>query len=506
MSSTRRKFITQIAGAGALSAGGFMGLGQATARAGTAPGADDATRADIAPMAERPNILYVILEDIGPNLACYGEPLIHTPHLDRFAAEGVRFTNAFSAAPVCSASRSALMTGTYSIFNGGHQHRTWRWNKRPLPNPVRHLCDWFRQAGYFTCNLQPAPNAKAYKQTHGGITGPLGSGKIDLNFVITEPHNGNPFDGIDWNQRGPNQAFFAHITIVETHKGPGWKLARQQPKSELVDPDKLHLPSYYPDHPVARDEYANYLDAIHQSDGFFAQLLARLERDGLAKNTIVVVSSDHGPLFRGKQFLYDNGVRIPLLIRFPDGRDAGRIDEQLVSGVDLAPTLLGFAGIKPPPGAIQGRDLFSPETRPVDTVYIARDRMDISIDRMRGLRTHRYKYLRNYLPAVPYMQHNPYKEEEYPTWNLVKELYRQGRLSPAAALFAAPTKPIEECYDILADPDEVHNLAGNEAHQDTLRELRGRLDKWLARTDRALNYEDPVDIYSGYYHHRPPLT
>jgi arylsulfatase A-like enzyme len=446
--------------------------------------------------ADRPNILYVIQEDIGPNHACYGEPLIRTPNVDRFAGQGIRFNNMFCTGPVCSASRSALMTGRYQTNIGAHQHRTWNWHKRPLPPPVRHISDWFREAGYFTCNIQPGGGKKQGR-------GAEGSGKVDLNFFRNAPEKDNFFDGNDWNQRKPGQPFFAHITIIETHKGIGWKLARQQPKSELVDPAKLKLGAYYPESPIVRDEYANYLDAIHLSDGYVGDLLKRLEKDGVADNTIVVLSSDHGPLFRGKQFLYDGGMRIPLMIRFPDGRHAGKVDDRLVSAVDLAPTMLGFAGIRPPAGAMQGQDIFGPDSKPRTHVFAARDRMDTSIDRMRAVRTNRYKYIRNYFPGTPYMQTNRYKEAEYPTWNLVKEWNRQGKLTKEQALFAAAEKPIEELFDLHADPDEVHNLAGDPAHKQTLQELRKLVDGFVQENDKLVLPEDPVDIYRGYWGHMP---
>jgi len=482
MNPSRRAFLTQsiAAGAAAVVAPAF-GKDASGAERDAGASALETAEPTIAPMASRPNILYIIMEDTGPQFACYGEPLVRTPNLDKLAAEGVRFANTFCTAPVCSPSRSALMTGCYQTFIGSHQHRTWPWNQKPLPAPVRHVCDWFRAAGYFTCN----------------------SGKIDLNFVIDQPRAGNPFDGWNWAERAAGQPFFAHMTIIETHKGKGWKVARELPKSELVNPDELRLPPYYPDHPIARDEYANYLDAIHLSDGYVGQLLARLEKEGLAQNTIVVISSDHGPLFRGKQFLYDNGLRIPLIVRFPDGRRAGTVDDRLVSGVDLAPTLLGFAGIEPPVGAMHGRDLFAPGAPRPTHIFAARDRMDTSIDRMRAVRTDRFKYIRNHLPAVPYMQHNAYKEANYPTWNLVKELHKQGKLSPEADLFAADTKPIEELYDLAADPHEVRNLAADTAHASTLKELRGLVDGWIKETDRGTAYEDPVDIYRGYNGHLP---
>jgi arylsulfatase A-like enzyme len=465
----------------------------------TEPPSQQAAHATIKPMVKRPNILYVIMEDTGPQHHCYGEPLVQTPHLDKLAAQGIRFTNAYSAAPVCSASRSSLFTGTYQTKIGAHQHRTWEWRKQPLPAPVRHLCEWFRDAGYFTVNIQPDNN-------HGGMHGAAGSGKIDLNFLLAGPDQDKSrfFEGNDWNQRGHNQPFFAHITIMETHKGKGWEIARQQPKSELVDPDQLKLASFYPDSPIARDEYANYLDAIHLSDGYVGQLLARLERDGLADSTIVVVSSDHGQcLFRSKQFLYDGGLRIPLYVKFPDGKYADIVREDFVSGIDIAPMLLGFAGIVPPAGAMQGQDPFDVNNPRRKYILAARDRMDTAMDRMRAVRTPEFKYIRNYLPGIPYMQRNPYKEHNYPTWNLVKEWFKQGKLNPVQALFAKPEKPIEELYDLKADPDEVNNLANDVHYESTLKELRKLCDGFVDENDQLVVYEDPLDVFRGFWGRMP---
>jgi arylsulfatase A-like enzyme len=446
----------------------------------------------------RPNVLYVILEDTGPNYGCYGEPLVKTPNIDRFASEGIRFTHAYTTGPVCSASRTALMSGCYQNHVGGHQHRTWAWHKQPLSPPIRHISDWFRDAGYFTCNLRGATPPK-----RRGNTGSAGNGKVDLNFFRAGADKDKFFDGTDWNQRKPDQPFFAHITIMETHKGIGWTVAREKPKSELVDPEKLKLASYYPDSPVARDEYANYLDAIHLSDGYVGELLARLEHDGLAKNTIVVISSDHGPLFRGKQFLYDGGIHIPLMIRFPDGRGKGTVDDRFVSAVDFLPTMCGFAGVKVPASATQGQDIFGSSYQPREHVFVLRDRMDISIDRMRGLRTKQFKYIRNFYPAIPYMQHNPYKEENYPTWQLVKQWNKEGKLTREQALFASPTKPLEELFDLQKDPEEVHNLALDPARHETLQKFRALVDQFVKENDGAAVAEDPLDIQRGYYGRMP---
>jgi arylsulfatase A-like enzyme len=448
----------------------------------------------------KPNILLILAEDIGPQLGCYGTPLVSTPHLDKLAARGVRYTHAFTTAPVCSASRSAIMTGMYQTSIGAHQHRTWQWNKKPLPAGVRPLTDYFRDAGYYTVNLSAA-GGKAAKKAGGGLTGSAGAGKTDFNFLTPTP----PFDGNDWSARKPGQPFFAQITISESHKGPGWTFARSKDAPiPHVDAAKVKLPPYYPDHPIAREEYATYLDAIALMDSYVGELLARLERDGLAGDTIVVFIGDNGQcLFRSKQFLYDGGVSIPLLIAWPDRRRAGAVDDRMVSSIDLSAALLGFAGVTPH-AAMQGRDFLAPGATPRSHIFAARDRMDESTDRMRAVRTPQWKYIRNYFPGVPYMQRNAYKENQYPTWNLVKQLAKEGRLAPEAALFAAERKPVEELFDLAADPHEVRNLALDPRHTAKLRELRGLVDKWVVESgDQGGAMEDPLDIFRGYNNRLP---
>jgi N-sulfoglucosamine sulfohydrolase len=452
-----------------------------------------------APGGARPNILFILAEDLGQQLACYGEPLVSTPNLDALAARGVRFTRAFTTAPVCSASRSAIMTGMYQTSIGAHQHRTWQWNKQPLPAGVRPITDYFRDAGYFTANLSAGPGKAKKNATStapgANLTGAAGAGKTDYNFLVEKP-----FDGHDWSQRAPGQPFFAQITITESHKGPGWVFARSKDAPiPHADAAKVKLPPYWPDHPIAREEYANFLDAIALMDSYVGELLARLEKDGLAQNTVVVFMGDNGAcLFRSKQFLYDGGISVPLLVAWPDRRRAGTVDGQLVSSIDVSAAMLGLAGVKPGP-AMQGRDFLAPGAAPRTHIFAARDRMDESTDRMRAVRTERFKYIRNYFPAIPYMQRNAYKERQYPTWNLVKELARDGKLTPAAALFAAPVKPVEELFDVQADPHEVRNLAADPAHAATLRELRGLVDTWVRDSgDQGFRMEDPLDIYRGY--------
>lgn len=432
----------------------------------------------------RPNILWILADDLGPELGCYGYPLVRTPHLDRFAAEGVRFTHAFTTAPVCSSSRSALFTGRYQTAIGAHHHRTA--DPQPLPAGVRTVTDHLRAAGYFTVNV--TPSAAVRRAGGRGPDGATGTGKTDFNFQVEKP-----FDGTDWSQRAPGQPFFAQLSLAAPHRGPAWEEAKR--RAGRIDPAAVPLPRFTPDHPVARQDLADYLEAVQLADSDFGDVLARLAREGLAGNTVVIFTSDNGQcLFRSKQFLYDGGLRVPLLVRWPDRRRAGTADDRLVSGIDLAAAVLGLAGLPPDPG-MHGTDFLRPDAAPRDHVIAARDRMGLASDRQRAVRTRRHKYIRNYFPAIPYLQTNLYKEREYPTWNLFKELAAAGRLTPEQQPFAAPAKPVEELYDVLADPDEVRNLAADPAHAAVLADLRGKLDAWLAAyPDGGRIGEEPLDI------------
>jgi arylsulfatase A-like enzyme len=433
---------------------------------------------------KRPNILLILAEDMSPQLACYGQPLIQTPNLDSMAREGIRFAHAFTTAPVCSASRSALATGMYQTTIAAHNHRTV--DKKPLTAPVRHMCDYLREAGYYTVLSSPGPG-------HTGPAGSLGNPKTDYNFISK-----SPFDGHDWNQRPAGKPFFAQLTLQESHKGPGWPLARKT--MPRIDQQKLEVPPYWPEHPVARDEYANYLEAIELVDKYVGDIFKRLEQERIAGDTLVIFMGDNGSCtFRGKQFLYEGGIRVPLIVRWPERIKPGASRNDLISGIDVTATILGAAGVQIPQH-LQGRDFLSQSSQPREHIFAARDRCDIATERMRCVRDTRYKYIRNFLPGVPYMQRNPYKEKEYPTWNLVKQLKAQGKLNAVQSLFAADSKPVEELYDLQTDPHEVKNLASEAQHAARLRSMRALVDKWIVEThDQGYIMEDPVPVYESYF-------
>ena len=438
---TRRQFITS-AGSAAIAIAGAPAVHAARDR--------------------RPNILWIISEDTGPEFGCYGYPLVHTPNVDRLAREGVLYLNAFTTGPVCSASRSAFMTGMYQTTIGAHHHRSHRGDGYTLPDDIYVFTKYFRDAGYFTALC--------------------GKRKTDWNF---KPRT-KPYDSYKWEDLKSHQPFFAQYQFSEAHRR--FKRCPEHP----VDPDKVTLPPYYPDHPIARQDWALYLEAINVLDKKIGQVLERLERDGLAENTIVFYFGDHGRAHvRGKQWLYDGGIHIPLVIRAPGIVKPGTVTDELVSAIDFAPTVLKLCGIEPPKH-MQGRVFLGPERdKPRDYIFAARDRCDETVDRIRCVRDKRWKYIRNFMPERPWTQPNYYKLSSYPMLGLMYRLHKQGKLTPVQDRWFAPRKPVHELYDVKADPWEINNLADDPKHADQLARMQRVLEGWIRRTnDQGMKPED----------------
>jgi len=463
----RRDFL-KTAGCGTLAAWltGCVTTGEPTSRRQItrqeaermSPAPKKAARKQAPPAKNRPNILWLISEDTSPDMGCYGDTLVKTPNLDRLAREGTLFTNAFVTAPVCSASRSGFMTGMYQTSIGAHHHRSHRSDGYQLPGPTRVITEYFRQAGYFTSNCA----GLTYKKP----------GKTDWNFTPTV----KAFDGTDWSQRKPGQPFFAQMNFSMTHR------AFQRDKKNPIDPGKVELPPYYPDHPVVRRDWADYLESMQVLDTQIGVALQWLEKEGLADNTLVMYFGDHGrPHVRGKQWLYEGGIRIPMIVRWPGHIKPGTVVEDLVSTVDFAPTFLSLVGIEPPKH-LQGHVFLGPKKRARQYVFAARDRCDGTVDRIRCIRSKRYKYIRNYYPERPYTQFNAYKKLQYPALTVMQVLHQQGKLTPEQERFMAATRPREELYDLQNDPHELHNLAEEPKHKKVLREHSRKLDEWIKAT------------------------
>jgi len=427
----------------------------------------------------RPNILWLIAEDFGVELGCYGTAGVEAPNLDRLAARGVRYSNFFTTAPVCSPSRSAFMTGMYQTTIGAHNHRSHRDDGYTLPANVRLLTDLMRDTGYFTANVRRLPKSFGFR----------GTGKTDWNFHYA----GKPFDSDDWADLRQHQPFFAQVNFDETH--------RKFHAPRKTNPDKVVVPPYYPDHPVTRKDWAEYLDSAMELDRKVGLLLNQLAEDGLAASTVVVVFADNGQAHvRGKQFCYDSGLHVPLIIFWPDGLqrpagfNPGTADDRLLEAIDLAPTMLALAGADKPEN-MQGRVFLGKRSEaPREYVFGARDRCDETVFRFRTVRDKRYRYIRNFTPDRPFLQANEYKERQYPVWNLLKQLHAEGKLTPLQDMLCQPTMPAEELYDLQDDPYETKNLVGSGEHREVLARLRSELQRWIDESHDQGAQLEPADL------------
>jgi arylsulfatase A-like enzyme len=427
----------------------------------------------------RPNILWLIAEDFGPHLGCYGTKEVWTPNLDRLAAQGMRYTRAFTTAPVCSPSRSAFMTGMYQTTIGAHQHRSHRDDGYQLPDGVRVLSDWFRDAGYFTANVRELPASFEFK----------GTGKTDWNFCCP----GKPFDSDRWSDLQSHQPFFAQINFQETH--------RKFHAPKKADPAKVEIPPYYPDHSVTRADWAEYLDSATELDLKIGLVLEQLKTDGLADSTVIVFFGDNGQAHvRGKQFCYDSGLSVPLIIRWPSAVPApknfkrGGVDDRLIAAIDLGPTMLSLAGANKP-AKMEGEIFLGDHAAsPRQYVFGARDRCDETVFRFRAVRDARFRYIRNFTPERPFLQPNEYKERSYPVWNLIKELHAAGKLTPVQKVLAQQSMPEEELYDLSTDPHEINNLAKSPDHEATRNRLRAALEKWIDDTNDQGRELEPAEL------------
>jgi arylsulfatase A-like enzyme len=429
------------------------------------------------PMRTRPNIVWIVVEDMSAHFSCYGERAIATPEVDRLAREGLRFERAFVTAPICSTSRSAMITGRYQTSIGAHHHRSGRGEvKIHLPEGVEPIPALFQRAGYFTVNgawpLNPRESAEgAWKK--------MTVGKTDYNFEWNKAIYG----GADWAARKQDQPFFAQIQLHggKHRDGAKWRERAKQWLPQLTDPAAISLPPYYPRTPGILEDWAAYLDAVRFTDLQVGQIRQRLTDEGLLDNTVIFFLTDHGISHaRGKQFLYDEGIRVPLVVRGP-GIASGKIRGELVEHIDLAATSLTLAGI-PLPAGIQGRDFLSNQGAPRDAIFAARDRADETIDHLRCVRTERFKYVRNFLPERAHLQPNAYKDHK-PCLIALRQARQEGLLDEVQKVLFAPSRPAEELYDLAADPWEINNLALDPAHQETLKQLRAR---WIAGCPRRM--------------------
>ena len=448
----------------------------------------------------KPNFIWIILDDVSPDLGCYGDKQAITPNMDRVAREGARFTRAFTHAPVCAPSRSGLLTGMYPTTMGSHHMRS------KLINPPEVFTKYLRDAGYYV-----AWPGKVDWNFDDGETDPT-----KFNYV---PNAQQADSRKDWlKEAPPNKPFFHYLNLMITHESQTRADAAQHAKNtarlkpnEFHKPANMKLPAFYPDAPEIRKDLSQYYDDITAADYIVGDVLAWLEKYKVADNTVVMIFGDHGRgMPRSKRWLWDSGIRVPLVVRWPAKIKPNTVREDLVCFLDFAPTTLSLAGAEIP-ARMQGQVILGDKTaKPRPYVFSARDRMDEVYDRIRSVRGARYHYLRNFAPELPYAQFLAYNEQN-PTMQVWRRLNDVGNLRGAPALFWAKTKPKEELYDTQNDPDEINNLTGDPKLQKTLQAMRAALDKWIVETKDLGEVPEAElikrgivkDVLTGGYDQRP---
>ncbi|WP_303317241.1 sulfatase [Flavivirga abyssicola] len=413
------------------------------------------------------NILWINGDDLGRELACYGNPDVKTPNMDRIAKEGVLYTNAFSTAPICSTSRSSLITGMYPTAVNSHDHRTS--NMTELPKGIQPITKLFQKAGYFVTNC----DSKDFNT----------EGKQDFNFIHEDL-----FDAFNWTERKEGQPFFAQVQIYNPHR------LFVKDTINPVDPDKVTIPKCYPDHPIIRADWAAYIESVQECDRHVGRILDQLEKDGDLENTVIILFGDHGrPHLRDKQFLYEGGLQIPLIVRYPKHVKKGTTNDALISLIDVAATSLDIAGIDVPE-YMHGKVFLGEDKETRDYIYGFRQRAGDAHEDMRSIRDNRYKLIWNRTADRPWMQLSSYKKLQYPAFALYKILHKRGELGEPYNQFMADTKPEIELYDIYEDPSEFNNLANDEKFKDIKSKLFTTLKTNLVDFEKNMIHEDNATI------------
>ena len=441
-------------------------------------------------LSGKPNILFIITEDCSPSyFRCYGNEQSTQPNVSRLADAGILFQNACTASPVCAPSRFSFMTGVHCNSAGTQDMRSYN----SVPDFMHFYPHYLEKAGYFCVNRDKVD----YNTLPPGVKSESRTKYWDNIWDEANGLSQNPFGPgnghrATYRDRAPGQPFHETVTFMTTHEHvifpsfSGWR-----PKDKLIhNPEDLRVPAYLPDIPEVRHGLAQYYDQVQKEDALIGKLLDQLEKDGVADDTFVFLFSDHaGVLPRSKRFMFDSGTRVPLIVRVPPKYQhlvpysPGTIIDRPVNLVDLPPTVMKLAGIEIP-SYYQGQALFDKskkETRHYS--YSARNRMDETYDTVRTVRDKRYRYIRNYMPNRIYGQHIKYmfKDPAYPAW---ENAYKRGILNETQSKFWK-TKPPEELYDCIEDPDNVRNLADNPDYASVLMRMRKANKSWIRQMHDA---------------------
>ena len=410
--------------------------------------------------ADRPNILMLTCEDSSPHLGCYGDPNANTPNLDTLASRGLRYTRAWSNAPVCAPARTCLISGRWAPADGAEHMRS----EVPMPNGHQMYPQMLRAAGYYCTNNR----------------------KEDYNLTKPEGVWDESSAKAHWKNRPAGQPFFAVFNDETTHESK----IRARPHTLIHDPAKVVIPAYMPDTPEIRHDWAQHFDNVTTMDGHVGEKLKELADSGLAEDTIVIFFSDHGTgIARSKRWPYDSGLRVPFIVHFPEkwkhlapkDYKPGGTSERLISFIDLAPTLLSLVGVQPP-DYLHGRAFAGQHiAEPRQFAYGFRSRMDERIDVTRSITDGRYVYIRNFMPHLPQGQYLAYMFEQASTRSWFEQFTSGKTVNAQQDAFWKP-KPSEELYDLLEDPYETQNLAYGPKHDLERQRLSFALGQWLVET------------------------
>ncbi|HEX2974680.1 MAG TPA: sulfatase [Bacteroidales bacterium] len=441
---------------------------------------------------KRPNIIWISTEDMSPHLGCYGDKVAKTPNIDRLASQGIRFTNVFTSAAISAPVRAGIITGMYQTSIGCMHMRTTSYRRsaeNPIeftavpPHYVKAFTEYMRASGYYCTN----------------------NNKTDYQFA-KDPVPASIWDECSKkahykNRPDKSQPFFAVFNWVGTHESQNWDLSHVK-----TDPASVKLPPYWPDTELVRRNMAKMYDNIATLDSVVGSMIAELEKEGELDNTIIFFWGDHGDgLPRGKRWLYDSGLNIPLIIKYPDKRKAGSVDSRLISSIDLGPTVLSLAGV-PVPAHMQGVPFLGPQTgKPRDAVFAARDRVDESYDMIRSVRTDKYLYVRNYYPNEPFTIWVPYLSN-MAIYQEMLRLDAEGKLTGPQKSWFAYSRPPEELYDVKADPFQIKNIVNDPAMKDVLADMRRRHEDWTLKTGDMGRMNEPEMIEIMWPGGKQPVT
>mgnify|MGYP001485988945 FL=1 len=426
------------------------------------------------------NVVWISCEDMGPILGSYGNDLIKTPNLDKLASEGVRYTNAYSTAGVCAPSRFSIITGMYSARLGAHNMRTGNYHNYKTPEQVSYR----KNIGVLDTEGKNIPEYEVVTPTYvKPFTEILrNNGYYCANNFKCDYQFNTPFTAWDevsstvsYRDAPKDKPFFYVWNSLLTHESRIWERSNQ-PLS--VNPQDITIPSYFPDISEVRNDIARKYSNIEEMDKKVGELLIQLEEDGLLESTIIMFWSDHGGnLLRQKRAVGNSGLNVPLIIRYPNKKDAGKVDERIVSLMDLGPTVLSLLGIKPPKyydgKAIAGQY----EQSPRKYVFGTADRFDESIDMQRSVLDGRYVYIKNFMPEKPLIYRNKYREQITMNSKLI-QMDSLNMLEGDAKYIFMKTKPNEEFYDLLNDPYEVNNIIDDTKQADRINDFRVALENW----------------------------